>query len=106
MNPHSEPLSVRYHRAHLKWCDLENAAAILEDTKSIVFSQMMLKHGSIAVNRAEIMVKASAEWQEHVEKICAARYEANKAKAELEYLKMRGWEETSRAADNRLQARL
>lgn len=95
-----------YLEAAESWCDLENAANLLEDTKSAIFSQMVLAHQGISNSKAELLTRASEEWLSHVTKIVDARTKANRAKIRVEYTKMRAWEETSRAADNRIQSKL
>src|SRR5882762_10382826 len=85
----NRPLSEQFYEAALDWSDKEAAASLKEDLKSSVLSQMMTKLGDIAVNKAEKEVKASQEWIDHVTTIVEARHEANKAKAYLEYIRMR-----------------
>lgn len=103
---HNLSIADMYLEASNTWCDLENAASLLEDTKSIIFSQFVLKQQASSVAKAELLARTLPEWKEHVEKIVEARTAANKAKVKVEYLKMRGWEETSKAADNRIQSKL
>lgn len=102
----NQSIAELYLQAADKWCDLENAANLLEDTKSAIFSQMVLRQNASSVAKAELLVRGSAEWLEHVERIVAARTAANRADIQRQYWKMRGWEESSKAADNRLQARI
>lgn len=100
------PLSEQWHLAAHRWADLESAASILEDTKSAVLAQMTSRLGDMPVNRAEQTVKSSDEWRDHVAKIGRARLAANKAKIEMEYLKMRFAEWNSAEANHRAQARI
>lgn len=102
----NQSIAELYLQAAEEWADLESAAQILEDTKSVVLSQMLLKHGSVAVNKAEILVKASPQWEEHVKRIVEARTAANKAKIRVEYWRMKAMENSSREATERLQARI
>jgi len=62
--------------------------------------------GDIPVNRAEQMVKASPDWMAHVEKIAQARKEANRAKMQLEIIRMRFNEQNSREANARLELKM
>jgi hypothetical protein len=100
------PISEQWYSAALKHADLEAAASMLEENKSAVLSQSMTKLGDIPVSRAELIVKASADWAEYIRKMCEARTAANKAKVEMEYLKMRAMEWQSHEATARTQARL
>lgn len=101
-------LSERYLKARYNWCDLASAASMLEGTKSAVFSQMVMKrvNEGLSVAKSELLTRASDEWVTHVKAINEARDKANRAWSEVEYLKMLGWEEASKAADNRIQAKL
>jgi len=87
------PLSEQFRIVAKTWADAEAAAHILEETKSAVFAQRCVALGDIPVNRAEQTVKASPEWMEHLDKIVAARREANLRKLQLEYLRMKHREE-------------
>ena len=102
----NKPLSEQYLEAASEWVEAESAADLLESTKSAVMSQKMLAVGDMAVNKAELLVKASPEWHHHLHEINKARTHANRLKIRLEYLKMRFAEYQSEEANNRLQARL
>ncbi len=102
----NRPLSEIYYEAALDWADKEAAASLKEDLKSSVLSQMMTKLGDIAVNKAEKEVKASDEWVQHVTSIIDARHEANKAKAYLEYTRMKFQQWQNEQANARTEARL
>lgn len=101
-----QPVSKSWYESAHQWTDLESAASLLEETKGAVMAQMMTKHGDIPVSRAEILVKASPEWMDHVEKIVRARTAANKAKIKCDFWKMKFWESQSQAATDRLEAKL
>lgn len=102
----NQPLSEMYLEAAEKWTDLESAASLLEETKSAVLSQMMLKLGDMPVSKAELIVKGSEAWALHIDRMVKARTLSNKAKVYLEFLRMKGWENQSRQATERTQARL
>jgi hypothetical protein len=70
------------------WVDLEAAAQLLEDMKSVVMAQRQAGMGDMAVNKAEQAVKASPFWETYVNNIVEARKAANLAKVQLEALKM------------------
>jgi hypothetical protein len=98
--------SEEYRLQGREWAELEAAASLLEDSKSAVMAQKQTVYGDIPVNRAEQMVKASPEWASHIEKIILARKEANIAKIELEYIRMKAHEEQSMEANKRAEMRL
>jgi len=101
-----KPISEEWYKAAEAWTDLESAATLLEETKSAVFSQWCYEQGDMSVSKAEMLVRASSRWEDHVRKIVAARTAANKAKIKTEFWKMRFWEGQSKDANNRLEAKL
>lgn len=104
--PSNEPWSEQYRIMGELWADAESAASLLEDSKSAVLSQRMAMLGDIAVNKAEMAVKASREWQEHIEKIVAARKHANLLKIRMEFCKMKYHEEQGQEASKRAEMRM
>jgi len=105
MDGSNAPWSEQFRAAGEKWTDLEAAAQILEDSKSAVLAQKVSEQGDIPVNRAENNVKSSRFWRDHIEKIVEARRLANRAKIELEYIKMRYYEWQSSQANTRAELR-
>ena len=73
------------HKAHMDWVDKDDAARMLEETKSLVFSQRCKALGDIPVNRAEQIVKADPDWYNWIVGMVTGRTTANRAKAEYEY---------------------
>jgi hypothetical protein len=103
----NEPLSEQWYQVATKWAEADAAAELLEQTKSAVMSQMMMRLETIkAVASKEIVVKASSEWTAYVKRMVEARKHANKLKVEMEYLRMKVWEQNSHAANERVMARL
>lgn len=102
----NEPWSDQWRRAALRANDLEAAASLLENTRSAILSQRKLALGDIADNKAEKMVKASDEWMDFNERMVNARAEANAAKIEAEWMKMKYYEHASDRADERVVAQL
>ena len=100
------PISEQYRIVAKRWVDAEAAAALMEDTKSAMLSQMMTKLGDMPVSRAEMQVKASPEWMEFIENMVAARKHANLLKVQIEYLRMRSSEWTSEEATKRAEMKL
>ena len=101
----NRPWSEQYRLAGEVWADKEAAAQMYEDTKSSILSQRCKELGDIAVNRAEQEVKSSPFWREHVRKIVEARKEANKARIELDYIRMKFYEWQSQQANSRAELR-
>lgn len=106
MTGENRPWSEVFKEAADDWVDKEDAAHILEETKTLVMSQKQAMLGDIPVNRAEQTVKASKEWYDHVLKICEARRVANKAWVEVEWAKMKSNEWNNAEANHRVEARL
>jgi hypothetical protein len=104
--PSNEAWSEQYRIMGELWAEAEAAASLLEDTKSAVLAQHMIGQGDIAVNKAEMIVKASREWREHIGKIAAARKEANLLKVRLEYCRMKYHEEQGLNATQRAEMRM
>lgn len=105
--PESErPLSEQFRIVAKRWVDLDAAANLLEETKSAVMSQKMMALGEMPVSRAEMTVKASDEWHAHLETMVQARKDANMAKVQLDYIRMKHMEWTSANANMRTEARL
>jgi hypothetical protein len=100
------PISEQFRIAAKRWCDKEAAADLLESTKSTVLSERMAALGDMPVNRAEMAVKASPEWREFIESMVKARHEANLAKLELEWIRMKFSEQQSSEANARAEKRL
>lgn len=100
------PLSEQFRIVARKWVDADAAANILEDTKSAVLAERMVALGDMPVSKAEMQVKASKEWREHVESIGNARKEANRLKVQMEYIRMQSMEWQSENATKRAEMRL
>lgn len=79
---------------------------LLEDSKSAIMSQMMMRCPEKSIAAKEMAVKASDEWNIHIVKINKARKDANLLKIKMDYLRMQAWEENSHAANDRVMARM
>lgn len=97
MPERERPLSEQFRLAAKAWVEADRIANLLEETKSANLSQMMMKHESLPVSRAEMIVKASPEWKEFLERMVDARAEANLCKVRKEYVQMRfsEWQSTN-----------
>lgn len=100
------PISEQFRIAALEWVELDSAARVLEDSKSAIVSQWINDFGDVPVSRAEARVKASDEYLRLIENIANARTEANKAKVQVEYLRMRFSEQIGHDATARLERRM
>lgn len=89
-----------------RWVTLDAVARLLEEGKSAFFAQRCNLQGDVPVNRAEQIVKASEEWSNYVKRMVNAKTEANRAKVEMEFYRMRFSEWSSDAANERTEARL
>ena len=101
----NRPYSEVWREAADHWTDLDNAARLLEETKSAVLSKWMTEEGDVAVSKAELRVKASDRWKRFVESVVNARTAADKAKIEMKYREMQYFEGQSKAATERVEAR-
>lgn len=105
--PRSErPLSEEFRIVSKRWADLEAAASLLEETKSAVLAQMMSKQGDMPVSRAEMNVKASQDWMDHLEKMVEARRQANLGKVQLEFIRLKHSEMIMADANSRHERKI
>ena len=102
----NEPWSEQYRVAALRHVELEAAANLLEESKTAVLAQKKAMQGDIPDSHAERIVKASSSWSDYITKMVESRKQANLAKVEVDYIKMRYWEEQSANANSRVEARL
>lgn len=100
------PLSEQYRLVARKWVDADSAANLLEETKSAFLAKLMALQGDMPVSRAEMNVKASAEWTDYVTKMVKAREQAALLKAQLEFIRMRFSEWNSMEATKRAEMKL
>lgn len=100
------PWSEQFRIVAKEWVDLDKAATLLEETKTLVLSQKIKALGDMAHNRAEAEVKASPEWHDHVSKMVEARSAANLKKVQMEYLRMKFSEWQSENANKRAEMRI
>ena len=100
------PLSEEYRLAAKEWVALDGAARLLEETKTAVLSQKMKQQGDMPVSKAELIVKASDEWRDFIERMCKARTDANLAKVRLEWVRMKFQEWQAMDASARAEMKL
>lgn len=102
----NQPWSEQFRVVAKEWVDLDKAATMLEETKSLVLSQKIKAQGDMPHNKAEAAVKASAEWMDYVTKCVEARSAANLKKVQMEYIRMRFTEWNSENANRRAEMKL
>ena len=101
-----QPLSEKFRLAAKEWVAEDAAANMLEESKSAYLSQKMAALGDMPVSRAEMEVKASADWREYIRQMVEAREKANLSKVKLEWLRMRFNEWQSAEATKRAEMKL
>lgn len=106
MPAHERPISETFRLVARAWVEADKAANLLEETKSATLSQMMIALGEMPVSKAEMKVKASAEWSEYITKMVDARGEANLRKVQMEYVRMQFSEWQSSDANQRREFRM
>lgn len=102
----NRPLSEIYKAAGDEWVDLDAAARLREETKSLRFAQKVMELGDMPVNRAEHIIKATQEWMDDVTMDVKMRTAANKAKVYMKSVEMRFGEWQSDEANHRIEAKL
>ena len=106
----TEPLSEQFRVIAKLWVDADHAASLMEETRSTVLSEMIIKvigeHLDMPYNKAELAAKASPEYKEFVTQMVKHRSDANLLKVQLEYIRMRHSEQSSREATARAESRL
>jgi hypothetical protein len=88
MRPADRSIAEQFRIVARKWVDADAAANLLEETKTSCIAQRMLALGEMPVSRAEMIVKGSEDWHQHLEKMVAARATANMLKVQMEYIRM------------------
>jgi hypothetical protein len=107
VNDHSNmPWSEQFRVVAKEWVDLDKAATMLEETKSLVLAQKKSALGDMPDNKAEKLVKASPEWMDYVTRTVDSRSAANLKKVQMEYLRMKFSEWQSENANKRAEMRL
>jgi hypothetical protein len=101
-----DQLSEQYRIAALRWVELDAAARLLEETKSAFLSRKMSEEPEIPLSHAERNVKGSADWQRFVTEMVRARTDANEARVEMDFVRMKFSEQQSHEATSRAEMRL
>lgn len=105
--PESErPISEQFRVVARQYVDADAAANLLEETKSAVLAKLMMAEGDIPVSKAEMRVKASKAWADHIEHMVNARAKATRLKVQMDYLRMRHSEWMSETANARAERKM
>jgi len=102
----NKPISEQFRIVAKQWVDADNAARMLEETKTAVLSQKMAAQGDMPVSSAERNVKASHEWRDFIASMVEARTVANRLKVQLEFIRMQSHEQQSFEATRRAEMKL
>ena len=100
------PLSEQFRIIAKKWVDADSAANMLEESKSSILAKRMSELGDMPVSRAEMQVKASADWHDYIKAMVESREKAAMLKVQLEYIRMRFHEWQSHEATKRAEMKL
>ena len=100
------PISEEFRVVAKQWVDADAAASLLEDTKSAMFSQLVLGSADTSIARAEHTARASEAYREHIAKMTEARRAANLLKVQMKYIEMRYGEWQSRDANARKERQM
>lgn len=106
MPEREQPISELFRLAAKDWVEKEKVASLLEETKSSVLSQMMLRLGDMPVSRAEMHAKASQEWRDFLKEMVDARADANLARVKMKYVELRFSEWQSSDANARKERQM
>lgn len=100
------PWSEQFRIISKRWVDADNAARLLEETKTATLSQMMIGCGDVPAAHAERDVKGSQEWRDFIKQMVSARSEANRLKVQMKYIEMKFQEWNSMSATRRAEMKL
>ena len=100
------PVSEQYRLAALEWADLDNAARMLEEGKTTYLAQQKALLGDIPDSHAEKQVKASPQWADYIKNMVRTKTLANKARIEVDFLKMKFQEWISADANARVERKM
>jgi hypothetical protein len=100
------PLSERYRLSALEWVDLDGAARMLEEGKTTYLAQQKALLGDIPDSHAEKQVKAGEQWANYIKTMVKAKTAANRAKVEVDFLKMQFQEWISMDANARVERKM
>ena len=107
---HNYPISERFRIVAKQWVEADEAATLMEETRTSVLSEMInnvISYDiSMPFNKAELAAKSSDEYKEFITTMVKFRSKANLLKVKLEYLRMQFSEWQSHEANARAEKRL
>ena len=108
MSTQDHPISELFRLAAETWVDLDAAARMHEELKTAFLEKMKNDMGEkdLPDSHRERIVKSSTEWKDYIIKMVRLRKEANRARVQLEYLRMKSWERQSTEANRRAEQRM
>lgn len=101
-----QDLSERFRLAAIEWADLDNAARMLDEGKTTYLAQQKSLLGDIPDSHAEKQVKASPQWADYIKNMVRSKTAANKARVEVDYIKMKFQEWISADANARSERKM
>lgn len=104
--PNDVPVSELFRMAAMEWAELDNAARMLEEGKTTYLAQQKTKLGDMPEAKSERIVKSSKEWSDYIKSMVRSKTAANKARIEMDYLKMRMQEWIAAEANNRVERKM
>jgi hypothetical protein len=106
----NEPISEQFRLVAKSWVEADEAASLMEETRTTVLSEMITKiigeNISMPFNKAELTAKSSPEYKEFVTQMVRLRSRANLLKVKLEFIRMKFQEWNSHEATARSERRL
>ena len=104
------PISEEYRLVAKRWIDADAAARLREEMKTTSLEQMKQNlietEGDMPDSHAERRVNAGKDWEEYIRQMVEARTDANRLKAQLEYVRMKFSEHQDFNASARAEMRL
>ncbi len=101
-----ESWSEEYRKRGEIWVELKAAADLLKEAKTAALEQRKAALGDMAVNKAEMLVKASSSWYDYISNMIEAERKANLAKISLDYAKMQFQTYINKDANTRAEMKL
>lgn len=106
MSVSNQPYSEQYRIAAREWVQLEAAATMLENGKSAFVAQQIANSTGKSEAEKERKVKASKAYSDYIKTMSNARKAANQQKVEVDYIKMKSWENQAAEATKRAEMKL
>jgi hypothetical protein len=104
------PISEKFRLVAREWVEADEAASLMEETKSTILSEIINNVISYKLdmpfNKAELSAKSSPEYKEFITTMVKLRSKANLLKVKLAYLRMQFSEWQSHEANARAEKRL